>query len=71
MCRGLFRVWLLGYTHPTRFIEELRAKPAPQWGVFGQLVRAQGVPLLLYLPLALLGREPLTPSSLTFLSTGT
>jgi hypothetical protein len=66
---GFFRVWLLGYTHPARFVEELEAKPAPHWGVYGQLVRALSVSLLFYLPLALLGREPSTPSYLTFLFT--
>jgi hypothetical protein len=68
---GFFRVWLLGYVHPEAFIEELGTKPAPQWGVYGQLARALGLSLLFYLPLALLGREPSTPSYLTFLSVRT
>ena len=68
---GFFRVWLLGYTHPAGFIEELRSKPAPKWGVCGQLVRALGVSLLYYLPLALLGRAPSIPSAITFLPTET
>lgn len=64
-----FRVWFLGYTHPLGFIEELETKPAPQWGVHGQLVRALGVSLLYYLPLALLGRVPSMPSAIAFLPT--
>jgi hypothetical protein len=66
---GFFRVWLLGYTNPGGFIEELRSKPAPLWGVYGQLGRALGVSLLFYLPLALLGRVPSTPSAIAFLPT--
>jgi hypothetical protein len=62
-------VWLLGYVNPGRMIEELRGKPAPHWGFYGALLRALGDALLLYLPLALLGRQPSLASSLTFLTT--
>lgn len=68
---GFFRVWLLGYTNPAGFIEELRSKPAPHWGVCGQLVRALGMSLLFYFPLALLGRVPSIPSAITYLPTET
>lgn len=68
---SFFRVWLLGYTHPARFIEELGTKPAPHWGVYGQLVRALGVSLLFYLPLAFLGQVPSAPSAIAFLPTDT
>jgi hypothetical protein len=50
-------------------IEELRTKPAPHWGFYAQLLRAVLDALLLYLPLALMGRQPSTPSYLTFLPT--
>ena len=66
---SIFRVWLLGYARPSRFVEELRTKPAPQWGVYGQLLRALGVSLLYYVPLALLGQVPSTPSAVAFLPT--
>jgi hypothetical protein len=50
-------------------IEALREKPAPHWGVYGQSIRALLDALLLYLPLALMGRTPSTPSYLRFLPT--
>jgi hypothetical protein len=63
------RVWLSGYYDPASMIERLRPKPAPLWGFYGQLLRAALDSLLLYLPVALLGRIPPTPSSLSFLPT--
>jgi hypothetical protein len=62
-------VWLMGYVNPARMIENLRYKPAPLWGVYGQLARTVLDALLLYVPLALMGRSPSTPSCLTFLPT--
>ena len=66
---SFFKVWLTGYYSPSRVVDELRTKPAPQWGVYAQLIRALLDSLCLYLPLALMGRQPSTPSSLTFLPT--
>jgi hypothetical protein len=66
---NFFQVWLTGYYNPSRVVDELRTKPAPQWGVYAQLTRALLDSLLLYLPLALMGREPSTSSYLAFLPT--
>ena len=63
------RVWFTGYYNPVRMIEQLRSKPAPHWGFYGQFLRAALDSLLLYLPVALMGRIPPTPSNLAFLST--
>jgi hypothetical protein len=63
------RVWLAGYYNPKKMIEELRSRPAPQWGFYGQLLRAAMDSLLVYLPLALLGRVPPTHSNLSFIPT--
>jgi len=63
------RLWLTGYVNPSRFIEELRSKPAPHWGFYGQLLRAVMDSLLVYLPLTLMGRIPPTPSNLSFIPT--
>jgi hypothetical protein len=65
---NLFQLWLTGYYSPARVVDELKTKPAPHWGFYAQLTRALLDSLLLYLPLAILGREPSTPSYLTFLS---
>ncbi len=66
---GFLRVWLTGYVSPTRMVEVLREKPAPHWGFYAQLGRALLDSILLYLPLALMGRAPSTPSSLPFIPT--
>lgn len=50
-------------------IEQLHTKPAPQRGFYGMALRAALDSLLLYLPLALLGRIPPKPSNLSFLPT--
>ncbi len=63
------RVWLTGYYNPAKMMEELRYKPAPLWGFFGQLLRALLDSLLLYLPLALMGLVPPTPSNISVLPT--
>lgn len=64
---SFLRVWFTGYYSPVKMIEQLRSKPAPQWGFYGQLLRAALDSLLLYLPVALMGRIPPTPSYLSFL----
>ena len=66
---SFLRVWLTGYYNPVSMIEQLRSKPAPQWGFYGVFLRAALDALLLYLPLALMGRIPPEPSYLSFLST--
>ena len=63
------RVWFTGYYNPAKMIEELRSKPAPHWGFYGQFLRAALDSLLLYLPLALMGRVPPTPSNVSFFAT--
>jgi hypothetical protein len=64
------RVWFTGYINPGRFVEALRSKPAPHWGFYALVVRSLMDSLLLFLPVALLGRQPPTPSYLTFIPTG-
>jgi hypothetical protein len=63
------RLWFAGYVSPGRFIEGLRSKPAPHWGVYAQLLRGLLDSLLVYLPVALMGRIPPTPSFLPFIPT--
>ncbi len=63
------RLWFTGYYRPVRMIEQLRTKPAPQWGFYGAFLRAGLDALLLYLPLALMGFVPPMPSNLAFLPT--
>jgi hypothetical protein len=65
---NFLQIWLTGYFNPSKMVEELSKKPAPHWGFYGQLCRAMLDSLLLYLPLALMGWEPSTPSYLGFLS---
>jgi hypothetical protein len=55
---SFIRLWFSGYHHPAKMMEELGSKPAPHWGFFGQLLRAALDSLLLYFPLALIGRVP-------------
>jgi hypothetical protein len=66
---SFIRVWFMGYYNPAKMIEELRSKPAPHWGFYGQFLRAVLDSLLLYLPVALMGRIPPTPSNLSFIPT--
>lgn len=63
------QVWLSGLINPIRSLDELKGKPAPQWGLLAVLIRFIPTSLIVTLPLFLLGREPFTPSSLTFLTT--
>lgn len=65
-----FRLWLRTYIKPVRFAETLKNKPAPWWGFIASLQRALMDSLLLYLPLALLGRIPPEPSYLPFIEDG-
>ena len=66
---SFLRAWLTGYVRPTQLIEHLRSKPAPQWGIFAQLLRGILDSLLIYLPVSLMGRVPPTPSFLSFVPT--
>ena len=63
-------LWLTAYINPIRFADELRKKPAPQWGFVAALQRGLMDSLLTYLPVYLLGRTPPTPSNLSFIQTG-
>jgi hypothetical protein len=63
------QVWLAGYASLGKFIGALKSSPAPQWGCYAQVLRSLMVSLLLYLPLAIMGRQPPTPSYLTFIPT--
>lgn len=63
------KTWFVGYYNPNKVIERLKDKPAPHWGFYASLLRAGFDSILLYLPLAILGRQPSTPSALSFIST--
>ena len=63
------RVWFTGYYNPAKMMEQLRSKPAPQWGFYGMFLRAALDSLLLYLPIALMGFVPPRSSNLSFLPT--
>ncbi len=62
------RIWILGLHDPWRSFSELRAKPAPLWGLRAILIRWLVTSLTTTLALHLLGRVPFTPSRLTFLT---
>jgi hypothetical protein len=62
-------LWLTAYINPIRFADELRTKPAPQWGFIAALQRGLMDSLLTYFPVYLMGRIPPTPSNLSFIST--
>ena len=64
-----FKLWLTAYINPRRFADELRIKPAPQWGFFAALQRGLMDSLFTYLPVFLLGRIPPAPSNLSFIPT--
>jgi hypothetical protein len=66
---NFIQVWLLGYINPARFVKALKDKPAPLWGLIGQVVRSLMISLLLYFPIALSGRIPSTPSYITLIPT--
>jgi hypothetical protein len=63
------KLWMIGYISPSRLVTALRDRPAPLYGTLAQSLRALLDALLLYLPLALMGRRPSTPSYLTFVPT--
>ena len=63
------KLWLTAYINPRRFADELKTKPAPQWGFFAALQRGLMDSLLTYLPVFFLGRIPPTPSNLSFIPT--
>lgn len=65
----LVRLWAMGYVSPGRMVGELRSRPAPHYGLLAQLVRGLLDALLLYLPMALLGRVPPLRSYLSFIPT--
>lgn len=62
------QLWFTGLINPARSFEGLKGKPAPQWGLLAVSIRFIPTALLVTLPLYLLGRQPFSPSSLTFLS---
>ena len=64
---SFLRAWLTGYYSPVQLIEQLRSKPAPQWGIFAQFLRSVLDSLLVFLPVSLMGRVPPTPSFLPFI----
>lgn len=66
---SFLNLWLAGYTSPAKFIDDLRSMPAPHWGIYAQLLRAGFDSLLVYLPLALMGLTPPTPSYLSIIPT--
>ena len=63
------KLWLTVYLNPARFADELRTKPAPQWGFIAASQRGLMVSLLTYLPAYLQGRIPPIPSNLSFIPT--
>lgn len=63
------KTWFAGYYNPNKVIARLKDRPAPHWGFYASLLRAGFDSILLYLPLAILGRQPSVPSSLSFLAT--
>jgi hypothetical protein len=52
------RVWLWGVIHPARSLDELKDKPAPQWGLGAVLLRFVTTALIEPFPLYVLGRHP-------------
>ncbi len=66
---GLLQLWFASLFHPSKAFEELKRKPAPQWGLYATLLRALLIILIWYLPLYLLGFKPSPPSYLIFVPT--
>ena len=62
------QLWFTAYVSPSRFARELEGEPAPSWGFLASLQRAFMDGLLLYLPLALMGRIPPERSYLSFVA---
>ena len=55
------KLWVTSYFSPARAVAALKDKPAPQWGLYGVLIRCLLVSLCWYLPAHLLGRVPSSP----------
>jgi hypothetical protein len=66
---SLFQLWRTGLVNPGRAFEELKAKPAPQWGLAVVVFFNVAISLTTLLALYLLGRGPQMESALTFLPT--
>lgn len=66
---AFFRLWLVGIYNPARFAEELKAKPAPQWGFAAVAIRFFGTTLTTGVLALVFQLKPFQPSSLTFLPT--
>jgi hypothetical protein len=67
--KAFLRTWALGYVSPAAFAGTLAGRAGPGWGLAGAGLRAGLDALLLYLPLAWMGRAPSYPSAITFLPT--
>jgi len=65
---NFFKVWFAGYTNPKKFMDVIISKPAPHWGLYATLIRGLMDGLLLYLPIAIMGRNPPTPSYLSWIA---
>jgi hypothetical protein len=63
------QAWFIGYVNPRKFADVLKSKPAPHWGFYAQVLRSLMDSLLLFLPVALMKRQPPTSSYLTFIPT--
>ena len=59
--------WFTGYHNPIRFADNLRNRSASFWGLYAQILRGLLDSFFIYLPAALLGWQPHTPSFLTFI----
>jgi hypothetical protein len=65
--QDFLRAWRAGYVAPLRLARVLAAHPAPHTGILAQLLRALLDSLLVYLPVALMGRTPPEPPYLRFI----
>lgn len=65
--KDFFRLWFLGMIRPSAAFDELRKKPAPQWGFWAILVRFVVTSLTSILALYLLNQQPFVEPYLTFL----
>lgn len=66
---NFFQTWITGYYNPGKLAGELSFKKAPHWGIYATGIRGLLNSLFLYLPLVFMGKEPTSPSWLTFLPT--
>lgn len=66
---NFFKVWFAGYTNPKNFMDAIVSKPTPHWGLYATLIRGLMDAVLLYLPIAIMGRNPPTPSYLSLIAT--